>query len=236
MHIIFSKMSKSYNERKTDLSFYTITYIVLNRFVNMNTNITSLGLSIDGGYYCKINDGLYKVGYRLNLEKLSRYIRDCIADKFGLDVSQCLITESHFFRGRFRMPDAKKKNRLEGDRAFEDTLIENDVVFHYKHIAEMENGSIKEKGIDVWFALETYELAVYRDFDFVVLITGDADHEMLARKIKALKKQVVLVTWNMAEKDSTSPALKEEVTMHIDLDEIAKEDASLLGKICDSIQ
>ena len=201
----------------------------------MNTNITSLGLSIDGGYYCKINDGLYKVGYRLNLQKLSRYIRECIADKFGLDASQCLITESHFFRGRFRMPDAKKKNRLEGDRAFEDTLIENDVVFHYKHIAEMENGSIKEKGIDVWFALETYEMAVYRDFDFVVLITGDADHEMLARKIKALKKQVVLVTWNMAERDSTSPALKEEVTMHIDLDEIAKEDASLLGRICDAI-
>ena len=68
-----------------------------------------------------------------------------------------------------------------------------------------------------------------------MLITGDADHEMLARKIKALKKQVVLVTWNMAEKDSTSPALKEEVTMHIDLDEIAKEDASLLGRICDAI-
>lgn len=202
----------------------------------MNTNIISLGLSIDGGYYCKINDGLHNVGYRLNLEKLSRYIRECIADKFGLDVSQCLITESHFFRGRFRMQDAKKKNRLEGDRVFEDTLIENDVVFHYKHIAEMENGSIKEKGIDVWFALETYELAVYRDFDFVVLITGDADHEMLARKIKALKKQVVLVTWNMAERDSTSPALKEEVTMHIDLNEIAKEDASLLDRICDAIK
>lgn len=201
----------------------------------MNTKITSLGLSIDGGYYCKINDGLSKVGYRLNLQKLSRYIRECIADRFGLDASQCLITESHFFRGRFRMPDAKKKKRLERDRAFEDTLIENDVVFHYKHIAEMEDGSIKEKGIDVWFALDTYELAMYRDFDFVVLITGDADHEMLARKIKALKKQVVLVTWNMAEKDSTSPALKEEVTMHIDLDEIAKEDASLLGRICDAI-
>ena len=198
-------------------------------------NIASIGLSIDGGYYCKINDGLYKVGYRLNLRKLTDYIRGCIAEKFGLETSQCLVTESHFFRGRFRMPDAKKKGRLEGDRAFEDSLIENDVVFHYKHIAEMENGSIKEKGIDVWFALETYELATYRDFDFVVLITGDADHEMLARKIKALKKQVILVTWNMAEKDSTSPALKDEVTMHIDLDNIAKEDASLLGRICDSL-
>ena len=108
----------------------------------MPTNITSLGLSIDGGYYCKINSGLYDTGYRLNLAKLSKYIRECIADRFGLDASQCL----------------------------------------------------------------------------------------------ALKKQAVLVTWNMAEKDSTLPALKEEVTMHIDLDEIAKEDASLLGKICDSIQ
>lgn len=133
------------------------------------------------------------------------------------------------------MPDAKKKQRLEADRAFEDTLIDNDVVFHYKHVAEMENGSIKEKGVDVWFALETYELAMYRDFDFVVLITGDADHEMLARKIKALKKHVVLVTWNMAEKDSTSPALREEVTMHIDLDALSKADASIFDMICDKI-
>lgn len=201
----------------------------------MTTNIISIGLSIDGGYYCKINDGLYQSGYRLNLEKLQKYIRECIAEKFGLEASQCLITESHFYRGRFRMPDARKKKRLEADRAFEDSLIENDVVFHYKHVAEMENGSIKEKGIDVWFALETYELAMYRDYDFVVLITGDADHEMLARKIKALKKQVVLVTWNVVDKQSTSPALKEEVTMHIDLDEIAAEDPSILNRICEPI-
>lgn len=71
---------------------------------------------------------------------------------------------------------------------------------------------------------------------YSVLAQKQGHHEMLARKIKALKKQVVLVTWNMEEKDSTSPALKEEVTMHIDLGEIAKEDASFLGKICDCIQ
>lgn len=201
----------------------------------MSTTITSIGLSIDGGYYCKINDGLYKIGRRLNLNKLQKYIRESIAVRFGLDASQCLITESHFYRGRFRMPDARRKKRLESDRAFEDALIDNDVVFHYKHIAEMDNGTIKEKGIDVWFALETYELAMYRDFDFVVLITGDADHEMLARKIKALKKHVVLLTWNIEEKQATSPALKEEVTMHIDLDTIAAQDPSLLEKICEPI-
>lgn len=133
------------------------------------------------------------------------------------------------------MNDAKKKNRLESDRVFEDTLIENDVIFHYKHVSELSPEVIKEKGIDVWFALETYELALYRDFDFVVLITGDADHEMLARKLKSLKKQVILVTCNLGERDSTSPALKEEVTMHIDLDELSREDASVLSDICDSL-
>lgn len=133
------------------------------------------------------------------------------------------------------MSDAKKKNKLEAERAFEDSLIENDIIFHYKHVSEMPDGAIKEKGIDVWFALETYELALFRDFDFIVLITGDADHEMLARKIKALKKHVVLTTWNLDENDSTSPALKEEVTMHIDLDEKSKESPDLLSLVCDHI-
>lgn len=45
---------------------------------------------------------------------------------------------------------------------------------------------VVEKGIDVWFALEAYELATFRKFDYVVLITGDADHEMLVRKLKPL--------------------------------------------------
>ena len=96
----------------------------------------------------------------------------------------------------------------------------------------MEDGSIKEKGIDVWFALETYELAMYRDFDFVVLITGDADHEMLVRKIKALKKQVILLTWNFDDKDSTAPALKEEVTYHIDLNKLTTANPELKQHIC----
>ena len=185
-----------------------------------DTAIKSIGLFIDGGYYADIDKVLLAENRRLNLKGLIKYLQKAIAEKYGLATEQCLVTESHFYRGRFRSMDAKKAGKLESDRIFEDRLIENDVIFHYKHIREMEDGSIKEKGIDVWFALETLELAMYRDFDFVVLITGDADHEMLARKIKALKKQVVLLTWNFDESDSTSPALKEEVTFHIDLNKI----------------
>ena len=32
----------------------------------MNTNITSFGLSIDGGYYCKISDELFRVNNQFN--------------------------------------------------------------------------------------------------------------------------------------------------------------------------
>lgn len=196
----------------------------------MSNEIISIGLFIDGGYFMEMNKALYPTS-RVNLKGLMSHIRTCIADKFELPVESCIITESHFFQGRFKSYEAKQKMRLESDRKFEDKLIENDVVFHYKHIHELPDGTIKEKGIDVWYALETYELAIYRDFDFVVLITGDADHEMLARKIKSLKKQVVLVTWNFSENNSTSPALKEEVTYHIDLNHMLKQSPELKNKI-----
>ena len=48
------------------------------------------------------------------------------------------ITEAHYFRGRFRVKEAYDKHLLYNERKFEDTLIENDVIFHYKHLREME--------------------------------------------------------------------------------------------------
>ena len=197
-----------------------------------NVGIYSIGLFIDGGYYAEIDNGLFAENRRVNLKGLMNYIRKVLAEHYGLPKDNCLVTECHYFRGRFRAADARQMKKLESDRAFEDRLIENDVVFHYKHIYQLPDGKAKEKGIDVWFALEAYEMAVYRDFDFVVLVTGDADHEMLVRKIKALKKPVVLVTWDLGPKTATSPALKEEVTLHIDLQKETMSNPGLKEHIC----
>lgn len=71
-------------------------------------------------------------------------------------------------------------------------------------------------------------MTIFREFDFVVLISGDADHEMLARKLKALKTHVVLLTWDPANTASTSRFLKEEVCAHIDMNAIMAADKSLL--------
>ena len=195
-----------------------------------SSTIHSIGLFIDGGYYQKINLGLRAKGRKpVRLHNLVGFIRQAVARRFNLPAEDCFVTESHYFQGRFPQEDTDM-TRTYRDRAFEDELIEEDVVSHFKHIHKI--GSVyQEKGIDVWFALESYELAQFRDFDFVVLITGDADHEMLARKIKALKKQVVLVTWNVSSGDSTSIALKEETTFHIDLEELTAANPALVDDL-----
>ncbi|MDE6771330.1 MAG: hypothetical protein K2J49_01890, partial [Muribaculaceae bacterium] len=74
--------------------------------------------------------------------------------------------------------------------------------------------------------------------EYVVLITGDADHEMLGRKLKALKIKTVVLTWNLANVDATSPLLREEAGHHWELSDMVRNDhtlkKSLLYKLRDS--
>lgn len=190
-------------------------------------NNLSIGVFIDGGYYAKINEGFS--GYKeVNLKALLDYICKRISKEENIERRRLFITESHYYRGRYRAAEAKTKNLLFDERKFEDMLIENDVIFHYKHLRTNPNGGVIEKGVDTWFALDTYEMTLFRQFDYVVLISGDADHEMLARKLKALKTHVILLTWDPANTASTSRFLKEEVCSHFDMNSAIAEDSTLL--------
>ena len=188
----------------------------------------SIGVFIDGGYYAKIYEGLAKSGpYKVNLKGLLQFITEKLAEMDGIARRHIFITECHYYRGRYRAQDAKRKDLLYSEREFEDNLIENDVIFHYKHLRENPQGGVIEKGVDTWFALDTYEMTLFREFDYVVMISGDADHEMLARKLKALKTHVVLLTWDPANTNSTSRFLSEEVCTHIDMNRIISNDETL---------
>ena len=76
------------------------------------------------------------------------------------------------------------------------------------------------KGIDVWLALETYELAIYKRFDVIVLIACDGDFLPLVRKLNALGARVMLLGWGFSYIDQsgkdretrTAQVLLEEVT------------------------
>ena len=190
----------------------------------------SIGVFIDGGYYAKINEGFRGMA-EVNLKALLSFIPKKIAELEGIDRKKLYITESHYYRGRYRVSDASDRNLLYSERKFEDMLIENDVIFHYKHLRENPHGGVIEKGVDTWFALDTYEMTLFRNFDYVVLISGDADHEMLARKLKALKTHVVLLTWDPANTGSTSRFLSEEVCTHIDIMKQAAQNPDLLKRI-----
>ena len=188
----------------------------------------SIGVFIDGGYYAKINEGLAASGpYKVNLKGLLQFITEKLATMDGIARRHIFITECHYYRGRYRAQDAKRKDLLYSEREFEDSLIENDVIFHYKHLRENPQGGVIEKGVDTWFALDTYEMTLFRKFDYVVLISGDADHEMLARKLKALKTHVVLLTWDPANTNSTSRFLSEEVCTHLDINRLINADEAL---------
>ena len=198
-----------------------------------STEIHSIGLFIDGHYFALIDEGL-SPSQRVNVKGLIKYIQKAVSEKFGLDTSSCIVTETHFFRGRYKAEDARKMNRLLTDRKFEDRLIENDVVLHYKHVYDLPDGTPHEKGIDVWFALEAYELSLYRDFDFVVMIAGDADFEMLARKLKSLKKPAILLSWHYDNSDPTAKALREEIIYQININALLDADPSIKNYIIEA--
>lgn len=198
----------------------------------MQNQTISIGVFIDGGYYAKIDDTLYDTsGMRLDITKLLHFIRSTVAEQCGVGKPCSQVTECHYFRGRFRASEANIKKILYSERKFEDTLIDNDVIFHYKHLREI-NGEIIEKGIDVWYALEAYELATIRQFNYVVLITGDADHEMLIKKLKALHINVILLTGDFGVTSSTSRLLREEATLHLNLGERFHQQPELIEKLC----
>ncbi len=190
----------------------------------------SIGLFIDGGYFVEVSKEAQRQGLKLGVKQLLNFCRGYLSAHYGLNEDDCHITEKHFYRGRYYANAAKELNLLGSERAFEDTMISHDVVFHYKHVRQNPNNPdlVIEKGIDVWFALDTYEMAIARDLDIVVIVTGDGDHEMLLNKIKALKKKAVLLTYNMAEVNSVSRLLREEASLHIELSDVLSDSSEYM--------
>ena len=87
----------------------------------------SIGLFIDGGYYAKINEALEEnMSLNINVSRLISFIKGEIAKIGGCDISDCHITESHYFRGRYRVNDANNTHLLYSERKFINLFIITD--------------------------------------------------------------------------------------------------------------
>jgi cold shock CspA family protein len=78
-----------------------------------------------------------------------------------------------------------------------------------------ENNTVQEKGIDVWLALEAYELSIYKHFDILVLVAGDGDYVPLVRKLHTLGTQVVLLCWDFAYHNEDGYLVETKTSRHL---------------------
>ncbi len=188
--------------------------------MNADNKLIRIGVVYDGNFFLHVsNYYLYHHarGARISLDGLHGFIRSKVAELEGTETRYCPIVDAHYFRGRLPSKVVEERNRLLSERVFEDILIRQNITTHYLPIPE---GRGSEKGIDVWLALETYELAVLKRFNVIVLIAGDGDFVPLARKLNSLGTRVMLLGWDFRYQDElgedretrTSQALQAECT------------------------
>lgn len=139
----------------------------------------------DGSFFVRVSN-YYKHYHErksyLSFTGIHEYIRQKIADQEGTERNMVQMIQSHFFRGRFSLQAAKTANALEADRYFDQLLMYAGIVSHYYPMNESVSPP-QEKGIDVWLALEAYDLAVTNGFDVLALVVSDQDFLPVIRKM-----------------------------------------------------
>lgn len=200
----------------------------------MKDKLTRIGVFYDGNFFLHISN-YYNYEHarqrRLSIAGLHDFIVRTVADMESEDARQCRIVEAHYFRGRLSAHEANQRgDMLYWDRLFDDILMSAGVMTHYLPLKAV-NGRREERGIDVWLALEAYELAMLKKLDVVALIASDGDYVTLARKLHAMGTRVLLLSWDfdfLADNGKqmvtrTSQDLMEEVTYPLTMHELIDE-------------
>jgi len=163
------------------------------------SRLTRIGVFYDGNYFLHVSN-YYNYSHerrsRISISGLHAFIRRQVAEEEGANERLCQIVDAHYFRGRLNAHEANQRgNQLFYDRLFDDILMSEGVVTHYLPVKTYQ-GYRQEKGIDVWLALEAFELAQYKKFDVVVLITSDGDYVPLIRKLNTLGSRIMVLSWD----------------------------------------
>lgn len=206
---------------------------------NSQGKLTRIGVFYDGNYFLHVSN-YYKYSHprkaRISISGLHHFIRQEVAKAESTDPRYCQIVDAHYFRGRLNADEAKQRDQLYRDRQFDDILIREGVVAH--HLPLSQGG---EKGIDVWLALEAFELAIHKRFDVSVLVAGDGDFLPLVRKLNTIGTRVMLAGWDFKFTDDKnvdrvtriSQSLLDEVTyplmMHQEIDDRSRKDDPLVN-------
>lgn len=205
---------------------------------NNSFSIVKIAVFYDGTYFNRVSNFYkkqHKIKSRLTFSGLHAFICQQISTLENTDIKRCKVIDAHYFRGRLDVHHITQNgsNLLFNERQFDDILMKENVTSHYLPLAKNTNESssisCSEKGIDVWLALEAFELTLYKKFDVVVLIAGDGDYIPLVRKLNTLGTRVMILGWDLENKNKqffnirTSKILLKESTYPIIMDKIIEE-------------
>lgn len=212
----------------------------------MQEKLSRIGVFYDGNYFLHVSN-YYNFEHprkrRLSISGLHEFIKHQVGQEEATDVRLCQIVDAHYFRGRLNAQEATQKgDTLYYDRLFDDILMSEGITTHYLPLKSF-NGIKQEKGVDVWLALEAFELAFYKRFNVLVLIASDGDYVPLIRKLNTLGTRVMVLSWDFEYTTDngkkmvtrTAQDLLEEVTypvaMHEIIDNRVKKNEPLINNL-----
>jgi len=187
--------------------------------------LTRIGIFYDGSFFARVSEYYryhHERGTWISIAGLHEFVRDEVAKREQTDARYCKIVEAHYFRGRFPAEEAaERKGALLRERRFEDVLIRAGVTPHFLIMRSGENRGAeastppaREKGIDVWLALEAYELALRQHLNVVVLVTGDGDFLQLVRKLSTNGTRIMVTAWDLQPSANVSGTRTAQVLLH----------------------
>ncbi|MCF8357443.1 MAG: NYN domain-containing protein [Prolixibacteraceae bacterium] len=217
--------------------------------ISENNKLIRIGVFYDGNYFLHVSNYyayVHQRKSRISVSGLHDFIRHKVAELEGETSGYrlCQIVDSHYFRGRLNAQEAaEKSNSLYYDRVFDDVLMKEGITTHYLPVRTSHSGKKHEKGIDVWLALEAFEMAYYKRFNVLVLVASDGDYIPLVKKLNTLGTRVMLLSWDFDYTDDfgndritrTSQELLEVVTypisMHEEIDNRVSKDSSAINNL-----
>jgi len=174
--------------------------------------VIRIGVFYDGNYFLHVSNYYnyhHQKKARISIGGLHELTREIVANEEGVKERMCKIVDAHYFRGRLNAAQADEHNKLYAERAFDDILMSEGVITHYLPLRTGTDGHREEKGIDVWLALEAYDMAIHKAFNVVVLIACDGDYVPLARKLNSLGIRVMVLGWDF---EATTPDGRPTIT------------------------
>lgn len=158
-----------------------------------------IGVFYDGTYFCKARDYFWgkKEGW-LSFKEFHKLLEKIVETKEpGYSYK---IVYSAFFQGVHKEKSATEDN-LRKERKTHLDLIHAGIEFKSLPMSDSMdgNGREKEKGIDVYMAVETLMVGLDNKIDIAVLVTGDGDFVPLVRALMKNGVRVCVAYFEYAE-------------------------------------